>query len=152
MTKRSDSKPSPPTTMAGEVTRFKVQFDTGHYWTVLVFKHKGYMRRAFHQINITADNDDRFGAIVMPRVLLRLIDGKWIPDNSLGYVLFSLTQLDAGTVTHEAVHMATSYLRRIKRSLTLRKDIDDREEELAYKIGWVAWKVNHELHKRGCYK
>jgi hypothetical protein len=138
--------------MASEVTSFKVRFSTGHYWTVLVFKHKGYMRRAFHQINITANTNDRFGAIVMPQIHLRLVGRKWVQDKVLGYVLFSLTQLDAGTVTHEAVHMATSYMRRIKRALSLGKQVNDREEELAYKIGYVASKLIYELYKRGCYR
>ena len=95
-------------TLPGEIARFKV-FPAGKhrspcYWTVLVFANKGHMRRAFHQLNITEDHDDRFGAIVMPQERRRLIRGKWKSDPSLGYALFARTQLGMETQCHESVH------------------------------------------------
>jgi len=143
-------------TFPGEIAHFKV-FPAGKhrspcYWTVLVFTNKGFMRRAFHRLNITEDHDDRFGAIVMPQERQRLIRGKWKDDPSLGYALFARTQLCMETQCHESVHLALGYLRRIRRCPCLRKETDDGEEALAYYAGWCARQLNNGFHKFNCYR
>lgn len=144
-----------PGPFAGEIARFKV-YPNGRcahwFWTVIVFKHKGLMRKAFHVLNGTEDRDDRFGAIVMPQERQVLLKGKWRRDPSLGYVLFAKTQLGTETQAHEAVHMATSYLRRIKKWPQLGLEIDDREEDLAYHIGYCAGQLHEALYKNRCYE
>jgi len=143
--------------LPGEIARFKV-FPAGKhrppcYWTVLVFADKGYMRRAFHQLNVSKDHDDRFGAIVMPQVRLQLIRGKWrTVDPSLGYVLFARTQLGMGTQCHESVHMALGYLRHIGKCPRLSKQTDDGEETLAYHIDRCASQLNYNFIKFHCYR
>ncbi|MHB8108134.1 MAG: hypothetical protein ACYDH4_12020 [Candidatus Cryosericum sp.] len=141
--------------LPGELARFKV-FPAGKhrspcYWTVLVFADRGFMRRAFHQLNITRDKDDRFGAIVMPQELRRLIRGRWKSDPSLGYVLCARTQLCMETQCHESVHMALGYLRRVKQRPRLGKEVTDDEETLAYHAGWCARQLNNAFHKFNCY-
>lgn len=143
-------------TLPGEIARFKV-FPAGRrrspcYWTVLVFANKGHMRRAFHQLNITKDNDDRFGAIVMPQDCWTGISKRWRVDPSLGYVLFARTQLCMETQCHEAVHMALGYLRRTGRSLRLGKENNEAEENVCYFAGYCASQLNRGFHKCHCYR
>lgn len=143
-------------TLPGEIARFKV-FPAGkqspHYWTVFVFANKGYMRRGFHQLNLTKDHDDRFGAIVMPQVRLHLIRGKWRTiDPSLGNVFFARTQLGMGTQCHESVHMALGYLRHIRKCPRLSKQTDAAEETLAYCIDRCASQLNYNFIKFHCYR
>jgi hypothetical protein len=143
-------------TLSGEIARFKV-FPAGKhrspcYWIVFVFADKGYMRRAFHQLNITNDHDDRFGAIVMPQERRRAIGRKWRSSPSLGYALFARTQLGMETQCHESIHLALGYLRRIGRCPRLRKETDEGEERLAYYAGWCARQLNNGFHKSHCYR
>lgn len=145
-------------THSGEIARFKV-FPAGrqspHYWAVRVFANKGFMRRAFHQLNLYTNNDDRFGAIVMPQIRQHLVKGRERDiDPSLGYALFARSQLCMETQAHEAVHMATEYLRRVRQRLCLRlgAEIDDTEENLAYYVGRCAAQLHHGFHKFHCYR
>jgi hypothetical protein len=110
------------------------------YWTVLVFRNKRDMRIAFHELNHTEDKDDRFGAVVMPQETEKYVDGKWQSLPSLGYVLFSKTQLSSDEIAHEALHMAAGYLRRTNpEALSLGADgTSDNEECLAYAAGRCA--------------
>jgi len=141
--------------LTGEIARFKV-FPAGrrspHYWTVLVFANKGHMRQGFHQLNIANDHDDRFGAIVMPQKRQWFLRRKWRSDPSLGYVLFARTQLCMETQAHEAVHMATGYLRRAGRCLRLAKETNEAEENLAYFTGRCTAQLNRGFHKFHCYR
>ena len=96
-------------TLPGEIARFKV-FPAGKhrspcYWIVLVFADKGYMRGAFHQLNITNDQDDRFGAIVMPQERRAAIGRRWRSSPSLGYALFAHTHNSAWR--HSATNPST---------------------------------------------
>ena len=141
--------------LPGEIARFKVfpDQDAPHYWTVLVFAHKGFMRRAFHRLNPMDDGDDRFAAIVMPRERRQLIRGRWRTiDPSLGYALFNRTQLCAEALCHEAVHMVFAYVRRVGQYPRLRKETDEGEEDLAYCAGWCADQLNNGFHKFHCYR
>lgn len=141
--------------LSGEIARFKVFPNRRHsacYWTVLVFSDKGGMRRAFRRLNVLDDTDDRFGATVMPQEMQRRVGGKWKSDPSLGYALFACTQLDVETQCHEAVHLATGFLRRLGQCPRLRKETDDIEETLAYCIGRCARQLNNGFHKYQCYR
>jgi hypothetical protein len=142
--------------LPGEVARFKVFLAGKHrspcYWTILVFVNKGFMRRAFHRLNIAKDHDDRFGAVVMPQEVRRLLHGKWKSDPSLGYALFARTQLCMETQCHESVHMALGYLRRAGQCPRLAKETNEAEENLAYFAGYCARQLNRGFHKFHCYR
>lgn len=152
MKPQSNSKKGLP----GEIARFKV-YPAGRHrspccWTVVVFADKGHMRPAFHQLNITRDHDDRFGAIVMPQECRRLIRGKWKSDPSLGYALFARTQLCMETQCHESVHMALVYMRRIGRCPRLGRETNSAEENVCYFAGRCASQLNRGFHKGRCYR
>lgn len=114
-----------------------------NYWQVYIFNNKADMRRMFKKLDMT-DEDDRFGAVVMPQMRIKFPkkgkgSKKGIVHPSLGYVLFSKTQLRAEEIAHEAVHMATNYLRIMNpKSLVLSDECDDNEEDLAYAVGHCA--------------
>lgn len=140
----------------GQIAVFKVFPDkrqSSLYWEVLVFANKGYMRRAYRQFNLPSNNN-RFGAIVIPQTYKKFINGKWYDiKNALGLVLFSATQLGVNTQSHEAVHMALSFLRRARRFPRLsRRIIDLEEEKLAYCIGRCAMQLNHNFYRFDCYR
>jgi hypothetical protein len=65
----------------------------------------------------------------------------------VGWVGLCLPYLDAGIIAHEALHIATSYLR-LKGLLKLGEDIDDDEEALAYTLGTVMSQIGTYIHKR----
>ncbi len=129
--------------MSEPVAQFLVYPERPFYWTVQVFRDRGAMRRAFHEINVLDDHDDRFDAIVMPFEKQYFANGAWHSLKWLGYVLFAQTQLGMETQSHEAVHMALGYLRRAK--------LAKPEETLAYYVGKCASKLNKGFLKHGCY-
>lgn len=88
----------------------------------------------------------------MPEVVQKKVGNRWVADKFLGYVLFSQTQLDAGTVSHEGVHMALGYMRRARQTVKLRSYVDDHEEVLAYHIGNMTNQLNDHFHEYGCYR
>lgn len=88
----------------------------------------------------------------MPEIVQKKVGNRWVSDKFLGYVLFSQTQLDAGTVSHESVHMALGYMRRARQTVKLRSFIDDNEEVLAYHIGNMVNQLNNHFHTHGCYR
>lgn len=138
----------------GQVARFKIfpHYRKPYYWTVLVFANRGYMRRAFHQLNVNKnDTDDRFDAIVMPQEGQRLIRGEWKSKPSLGYALFARNRIGAETLCHEAIHMAIEYLRRTNSNIHLDKEYNDADENICYHAGWCARKLNRDFWKFNCY-
>lgn len=56
--------------------------------------------------------------------------GEWHAEPSMGCVLFNEEQLTWGVVAHEAFHMATGYVRQMRRSVNLRADVSDEEERI----------------------
>jgi len=147
--------PGLPTEITGEYARFKVfpAPDRPEYWVVLIFPTKTGMRRAFHTLNTTGDKDDRFGAIVMPLEVQKLVKGRWkTVGHSLGHVLLSRSQLNMETQCHESLHMALGFLRRLKMTPSLKRETDGEEEILAYYTGRCAAQLNCGLHKTKSYK
>lgn len=80
------------------------------------------------------DKDGDYGALTVPIWREKYDGDRVILAPKLGDVLFYRDCLGSSCVSHEAVHMSTSYLRRIGR-LKLDEQIDDDEELLAYCIG-----------------
>lgn len=141
--------------LLGEIATFRVYplASSPLYWTVRVYTNRGYMRKAFHVLNVSDDHNDNFGAAVLPQLRKAFIRGRWkIADHSLGYVLFSQTQLCMETQSHEAVHMALGYLRRTKKLPKLKREANEAEEILAYCVGRCAAQLNRGFHKFKCYR
>lgn len=114
------------------------------------------MRKCFHKLKEPHDpedaEDDRFGAIVMPQKTILYTKGEEIALPTLGYVLFSKTQIGCETISHEAVHMATNYFRHIGMWMELDAEgCDDNEETLAYAVGNCANQVVRGLYKHKIY-
>ena len=72
-----------------------------------------------------------------------------VASSSLGHALFARTQLCVETIAHEAVHMATGYMRRKKVSMNLSNECGDREEMLAYLVGKCVRQIVAELYRSG---
>jgi hypothetical protein len=92
------------------------------------------------------DEEGGYGAITIPVWRQKLKDGVWIKAPKIGDVLFYQGLLGSECITHEAVHMATSYLR-ISDSLILGDQIDEHEEKLAYCIGSCTRQIVDNLYK-----
>lgn len=120
------------------------------YWDVRVYPTRRQMRAGYRRLDPANRPDDTFAAIVMPLVTWTTAEAK-TPEPSLGHVLFTKEKLDSEIVAHEAVHMATSYMRRRRWRLRLTSEIDDHEERLAYLIGRCAALVANELHEIGAW-
>jgi hypothetical protein len=88
----------------------------------------------------------------MPIERMRLIGRRWKSEPFLGYALFARNYVLAEVLCHEAVHMATGYLRRIRKLPRLRNQIDNGEERLAYYTGWCGRQLNNGFHKSKCYR
>ncbi len=104
-----------------------------HYYHVLIFDHKEEMWAYGSQLSC-CHRDDGYDAITIPTYRQRFVDNKWVIAPKIGTVLFHKNRLGSSVISHEAVHMATSYLR-ITNKLQLSDEIDDEEEKLAYCVG-----------------
>lgn len=124
------------------------------YWQVHVCPDKRSMYRLFRKLNETSDKKTNFAAIVMPQRTyhVSIVKGKDVLQPSLGHVLFYAKNLPGEIIAHEAVHMATSYLRRCRKSLRLTGQIDDAEELLAYCVGRCAAQIANKLHELKIWK
>ena len=133
--------------------RFRVEpADDGLYWRVHVYPTRDKMLRGFRVINVSKDHREDFSAIVMPMTEWQRAGREWKKTKLLGHVLFYARGLCGEVVSHEAVHMATSYLRRKRCSLHLNSQINDREERLAYCVGYCVGKITNVLHKARIWK
>lgn len=118
------------------------------HFEIEVFKTRGWMYG--RHLRLGGIDDHNFAAIVMPRTIWDSQTNSARP--LLGYVLFNEQSLYTEIIAHEAVHMGTTFLRRIRRSLQLTKDIDGREENLAYAIGRCVAQLSNRLHEQGIWK
>jgi len=113
------------------------------YWEVRVYHTRNNMQRFWGKKGASA--------VVIPRTHTWLWEGKEVVLPKLGLVLFNRDELFGEIVVHEAVHMATWYLRRTRRSVNLGTDCDDREERLAYATGVCADQINRNFHRLGLW-
>jgi hypothetical protein len=116
--------------------------EDGHYYearihdTVGSLLLWGHQKRGGHTVD--------YKAIVIPDY--NVDENGRIPSR-VGWVGLCLPYLDASIITHEALHIATSYLR-LKGLLKLGEDIDDDEETLAYTLGTVMSQIGEYIYKR----
>ncbi len=121
--------------------------DLGHYYHVHVFETKAQMWETAAKLSPhEKDHDGGYGAITIPLRREKKIRGRWIVARKIGDVLFYKDCLGSECVSHEAVHMATSYLR-VVRQLKLTDQIDENEEKLAYCIGSCTRQIVDDLYK-----
>lgn len=65
----------------------------------------------------------------------------------LGFVLLNRADVNAELITHEAVHIALEYLRRIRCGVSLSGGCDDAEEILAYTVGIVSTQLAERMNE-----
>lgn len=109
------------------------------YWQVEIFDHRRQFQRRYRDISYPSRRVPmkHCMAIVCPRARYRR---DFIKDQRLGFALYLKSYyVDLEIIAHEAVHQASHFIRlnRIS-SLRLTRDIDLREEILAYTIGICA--------------
>lgn len=108
------------------------------YFSVCVYKTRSGMTNRWRQIlpNDCLENEWRLlRAGVLPATLHPEGD-KLSP--CLGLALFCEQHMNVGIIAHEAVHMATEYVRAKRLPLTLGKHVCDNEERIAYAAGTCA--------------
>lgn len=126
------------------------------YWDIMVAATNSSFARKLKEFTlepgdspITEDKHTKTRAIVSPFTVYKY--SKYILckhcEPILGEVLFSGPHVNAEIVAHESVHMATCFLRRIRKSLKLRSQIDFREECLAYIVGECVSQIANYLHQ-----
>jgi hypothetical protein len=137
--------------LEGRIVKFSVKPSKGNpykppskfYWHVHIFGAK--VSSCEH------DKDGGYGALTVPLWREKYLeDGSVLLAPKLGDVLFYRDCLGSECVSHESVHMATSYLRRIG-SLKLGSDIDDDEELLAYCIGICTQQIVDKCYENELY-
>ncbi len=122
--------------------------DSRYYYHVHVFSTRESMWAAGAKISPwEKDHAARYGAITIPCWKEKPLGNAWLRAPKIGDVLFHIQCLGSECISHEAVHMATSYLRALN-LLKLGDQIDDDDEErLAYCIGGCTRQIVDELYK-----
>ncbi|WP_138503394.1 hypothetical protein [Nostoc sp. PA-18-2419] len=114
---------------------------------VHVFETKAAMWQAGAKLSPwKKDGNGGYGAITLPIWRYRYEGDEQITAPKVGNVLFYKECLGSECISHEAVHMATSYLRLIQQ-LQLTDQIDENEEKLAYCIGSCMRQIVDNLYK-----
>lgn len=117
-----------------------------HYYHVLIFGTKEEMWNAGAKLSSHDKDKGGYGAITIPIWREKFVDGQLRKAPKIGNVLFYKDCLGSECISHEAVHMATSYLR-ITNQLKLSSEIDEDEEKLAYCIGSCTRQIVDNLYK-----
>lgn len=121
--------------------------DFQHYYHAHIFETKQQMWEAGAKLSPwDKDADGGYGAITIPCRREKHHEGNWITAPKIGDVLFYKDCLGSECISHEAVHMATNYLR-FKNQLLLTDQIDENEEKLAYCIGSCTRQIVDNLYK-----
>lgn len=112
------------------------------YFQVFVFKTKEEMWQ-FGMKQYFKDKTD-YDAMTIPITRIKFQGDEEIVVPEIGVVLFHENAINIEAITHESVHVATSYLR-AKNQLKLSDEIDEGEERLAYCIGICAEQIFNVL-------
>lgn len=121
--------------------------DFQHYYHTHIFETKEQMWEAGARLSsCEKDKNNRYGAITMPVWRERYEGDRRVIAPKIGNVLFYAGLLGSRCISHEAVHMATSYLRLVNQ-LALVDEIDEGEEKLAYCVGSCASQIVDSLYK-----
>lgn len=121
--------------------------DYHHYYHVHIFESKAKMWEFGAKLSIwNKDKIGGYGAITIPIWHEKYNGSERITSPKIGDVLFCKEILGSECISHEAVHMATSYLR-FTNQLLLTEQIDENEEKLAYCIGSCTRQIVDNLYK-----
>lgn len=121
--------------------------DFRHYYHVHIFETKEQMWETGAKLSqFEKDKKGGYGALTIPVWRERDEGETRIIAPKIGDVLFYKKCLGSECISHEAVHMATSYLRLINQ-LNLGDQIDEGEEKLAYCIGGCTRQIVDNLYK-----
>jgi|GEM_PF-4621115 len=145
----------------GRLTKFKINPGLynpykpgfGHYYNVHIFDTRENMRNFSNTIRKEEYPDKIYEAKVIPYWRVKeLPDGDYIVAPKVGDVLFHQKRLEVRIVSHECVHMATSFLRILNNyDLKLRSQIDENEENLAYTIGNCCDQIYKKINQLGLF-
>lgn len=117
------------------------------YYHIQIFETKEQMWDAGAKLSqFEKDKNGGYGALTIPTWRERYEGETRIIAPKIGDVLFYKNCLGSECISHEAVHMATSYLRLINQ-LHLGDQIDEGEEKLAYCIGSCTRQIVDNLYK-----
>jgi hypothetical protein len=122
------------------------------FFFVSVHPNRQSMLRKYRKLSHGVKAQHNFGAVVMERQIENFEKGKRDVQPVLGFVLFERSYLGGAVVTHEAVHMATTYLRRVRKSLRLNVNDIDIEEQLAHYVERCAAKISAKLFELRIWK
>lgn len=117
-----------------------------HYYHVCIFDSKKEMWSTGAKLSSHDKDKGGYGALTIPTWREKFVDGQKVLAPKIGNVLFYKDCLGSECISHEAVHMATSYLR-ITGQLKLSDEIDEDEEKLAYCIGACTRQIVDNLYK-----
>lgn len=117
-----------------------------HYYNVLIFDSKEDMWEVGAKLSPHDKDKGGYGAITIPTWREKFVGGEFKKAPKIGNVLFYKDCLGSECISHEAVHMATSYLR-ILNQLRLSDQIDEDEEKLAYCVGSCTRQIVDNLYK-----
>lgn len=116
-----------------------------HYYMVHVFENEPYMWK--YGTKLRPYQSEGYQAIVLPKWKQK---GDLIVSAKIGDVLLNKDWLGTRVISHEAAHIATSFLRILK-LLKLTEQIDENEERLAYCIGQCNSAIVTGLYKYDLY-
>jgi len=139
--------------------------DSAYYFLVMIFPTRRQMTNKHLKLSLltkrryakgVADRmesgDWHSCAFVMPRKVWNTDPTKWYRKYFLGFVLLNQQDMNAELLVHESVHIALEYLRRIKCSTRLRKEVDDQEEHLAYTVGIFATQLATHINRHNLWQ
>lgn len=138
----------------GRIAKFRINPGTynpykpsfKHYYQIHVFDIEENMWEYGYRLTRNEERIGGYTALTIPTWRERFDSSSklWIIAPKIGDVLFHKERLDITPITHESVHLATSFLR-ILSKLRLNDQIDDDEEMLAYCVGSLASQIVDKL-------
>jgi len=135
----------------GNYNPYKPSFK--HYYNIHVFDTQENMVKFGDRLRPGEHKGVNWSAKVIPSWRHKEINGQIIIAPKVGDALFYQDRLIIRIVSHECVHMGTSFLRllnfRNNYDLKLGNQIDDHEENLAYVIGNCCDQIYENLVKFG---
>lgn len=129
------------------------EIEKKYYYHVQVLENREELFKVADKLS-PQDPNHNFAAIVLPFYVYRFDYDKEkdefysICKPKIGNVLFRKDYLNLEVISHEAVHLATNYLRLIKK-LNLGDEIDENEELLAYCVGGMTQELITNFYKFG---
>lgn len=123
------------------------------YFRVMVYSNIRWLREGYRfWMDCEEHNSEVLGAVIPFRKFIvppkgSLDRSKW--SDIIGVTIFAKNLLAHDVIAHEAVHMATTYLRYTRQSIKLLSEIDPViEERLAYTVDNCVRQLVTEIHQK----